>query len=142
MFYSNPARGYWKLFANATDRERQGIEVYSIAKVIWCIFEETTNEFGIAELSPEELQAKKGDGTPLIDTVFPHFTKTPVAFRHWIWLCKALNGAMLSANAMQMCLKSVARQALARRCTGFMAMLHQASLIPTSSLRAGLRIII
>lgn len=87
IYYSNPPMGYWKSFINATKREQEGFEAYSFAKVIWCIFEEATNEHTRATLSPEELRATNVSDSRLLYTVFPYFEKTPQALRYWIWLC-------------------------------------------------------
>lgn len=38
IFYSCPPHGYHKDFIRAPERERQGFEAYSLAKVMWCLF--------------------------------------------------------------------------------------------------------
>ncbi|KAG9497253.1 hypothetical protein J7337_012047 [Fusarium musae] len=77
IFYSNPQSGYFKQFAHATDPERQMMENYSLAKVMWCIFEEQTNSKIYLDV----------DGLPGAHCVFPKFDKTPWRMRYWIWLC-------------------------------------------------------
>jgi hypothetical protein len=77
IFYSNPQSGYFKQFAHATDLERQMMENYSLAKVMWCIFEEQTNSKVYLDV----------DGLPGTHCVFPKFDKTPWRMRYWIWLC-------------------------------------------------------
>lgn len=87
MYYSNPKLGYLKCFVNATQRQREGWEAYTIAKLIWCIFEEETNQITLHNLDTEESQLCRDDGTPLADTIFPRFRMTPLRMRYWIWLC-------------------------------------------------------
>ncbi|KAJ3496710.1 hypothetical protein NLG97_g2461 [Lecanicillium saksenae] len=86
IFYSSPPLGYFKRFAGATDLERQMMENYSLAKVMWCIFEEQVNEQTISDLVGES-----GAATPVSlwkgGSIFPHFQKTPRRMRYWIWLC-------------------------------------------------------
>ncbi|KAI0416122.1 hypothetical protein F5X98DRAFT_201118 [Xylaria grammica] len=87
IHYSNPPFGYWKQFANASNREREEMECYTIAKVIWCIFEEQTNQLSSWDLTDEEGRLRRNDGVQLRHTVFPYFSKTPPTLRHWIWAC-------------------------------------------------------
>ncbi|KAI1144781.1 hypothetical protein F4825DRAFT_310526 [Nemania diffusa] len=87
IFYSNPPFGYWKEFANASNRAREEIECYMIAKVIWCVFEEETNQLSMQDLMGQEGMLWRNDGVLLKHTVFPHFSKTPSTLRHWIWVC-------------------------------------------------------
>lgn len=39
------------------------------------------------DLSAEELETRRADGTALKDTIFPNFRRTPARMRYWIWLC-------------------------------------------------------
>lgn len=88
IFYSNPPAGYFEAFANATDAQRQAIENYTLAKVIWCIFEEETNHVTMFDLDKEESLTQRNYGTAMPQkSVFPHFRKTPMRMRYWIWLC-------------------------------------------------------
>lgn len=88
IFYSNPPSGYFKPFTRATDTERQMMENYSLAKVMWCIFEEQTNEKVLLDLFAEgEGNAKPGSPQQSGVCVFPNFHKTPWRMRYWIWLC-------------------------------------------------------
>ncbi|CEF86791.1 hypothetical protein FGSG_04814 [Fusarium graminearum PH-1] len=80
IFYSNPAAGYMLPFANASGLERQTFENYSLAKVMWCIFEEQTNS-----ATRLDGDSTSNSGEPQI--MFPHFEKTPERMRYWIWVC-------------------------------------------------------
>jgi hypothetical protein len=87
IFYSCPPHGYHKDFIRAPEWERQGFEAYSLAKVMWCLFEGETNELSLMDLRAEELETRRGDGTALKDAIFPNFRRTPARMRYWIWLC-------------------------------------------------------
>ena len=85
--YCNPPHGYWTRFIVASDLQQQAYESFTLSKVMWCIFEQKTNDFSLLELNEEEKQMICEGGTPIVEKAFPHFVMTPPALRYWIWLC-------------------------------------------------------
>ncbi|KAI5457329.1 hypothetical protein BGZ63DRAFT_428045 [Mariannaea sp. PMI_226] len=81
IFYSNPPAGYLESFSNASELLRQTFENYSLAKVMWCIFEEQTNMTTRLDGGDTQL------GSNNASFLFPQFSKTPDRIRYWIWLC-------------------------------------------------------
>ncbi|CEI68040.1 hypothetical protein FVEN_g12901 [Fusarium venenatum] len=80
IFYSNPTAGYMLPFARSSDLQRQTFENYSLAKVMWCIFEEQTN-------SSTRLDDNSTLHPGVTQIMFPQFVKTPEKMKYWIWLC-------------------------------------------------------
>jgi len=68
------------------------------------------NEFGIEDLSLEELRARMDDGTPLPYKVFPHRREMPAGLKYCIWSCtrQSLSGVMRAAGVVVKCRRCVA----------------------------------
>jgi hypothetical protein len=99
---STPTRpwDYYKAFSGATGEQRQTFENYALAKVIWCIFEEETNQVSCFSINDANAHMLRDDGRELHETVFAKFLKTPPRMRYWICACTRsskewLSGALL-----------------------------------------------
>jgi serine/threonine protein kinase len=75
--YANPAKGYFHVWNSLSSWEREAAEVFSLGKILWCIFEgckDTRNSFWT--------EYKHDSGQE-----FPEFRKTPALVRDLIRNC-------------------------------------------------------
>lgn len=77
--YDNPKDGYYDAWNILTPKEREAAEVYSVGKLIWCIFE------GCADTRNSSLKAFRFD----TGQEFPEFCRTPSRIRDLIMECVA-----------------------------------------------------